>query len=90
MRKAGWFALLLLLWPLAAAEAAGGLSVDAKFDKTGDGIVDAADWAQMGEDEKLQYARESVAALGEEPDALLEGRRTRAERFLEGLREVYE
>ncbi|HXH73086.1 MAG TPA: hypothetical protein VNI58_09765 [Mariprofundaceae bacterium] len=73
-----------------AATAAGGLSVDARFDKTGDGIVDASDWAQMDEATKLEYARESVAALGEDPDAMLEGRLTRAQRYLEGLRAVYE
>lgn len=73
-----------------AAETAGGLSVDVRFDKTGDGIVDASDWAQMDAATKLEYARESVAALGEDPDALLEGRRTRAERYLDGLRAVYE
>lgn len=81
--------LSLLPWVAMAADS-GSLSVDARFDKTGDGIVDASDWAKMDEATKLEYARESVAALGEDPDAMLEGRRTRAERYLEGLRAVYE
>ncbi len=74
----------------AHAYAAGGLSVDAKYDLTGDGIVDASDWAKMSDDAKKTYADESVRALGQDPDAILEGRMTRGARYLKGLRSVYE
>ncbi len=73
-----------------SAQAAGGLSVDAKFDLTGDGIVDASDWAKMSEDAKQAYANESVKALGQDPEAVFEGRKTRGARYLQGLRAVYE
>ncbi len=70
--------------------AAGGLSVDAEFDLTGDSIVDAADWAKMDEKNKKAYAYASVRALGENPDVILEGQQTRGARYLQGLRSVYE
>jgi hypothetical protein len=70
--------------------AAGGLSVDAKFDLTGDGIVDAADWVKMNKETKKAYAYSSVRALGEDPDAIIEGEQTRGERYLQGLQSVYE
>jgi len=72
------------------AQAAGGLSVDAKFDLTGDGIVDASDWIKMTEDAKQGYANASIQALGEDPNALLEDQQSRGERYLLGLRAVYE
>jgi len=74
----------------SSAWAAGGLSVDAKFDLTGDGIVDASDWAKMSEDAKQAYANESVQALGQDSQAIFEGRKTRGARYLQGLRSVYE
>jgi len=64
--------------------------VDAKFDLTGDGIVDASDWVKMSEDAKKTYADESVRALGQDPEAIFEGRQSRGHRYLEGLRSVYE
>jgi len=70
--------------------AAGGLSVDAEYDLTGDGIVDAADWAKMSEEAKKAYAYSSIKALGEDPEAILEGEQTRGGRYLQGLRSVYE
>ena len=70
--------------------AAGGLTVDARFDLTNDGIVDAADWQRMTEDAKQAYANESVKALGQDPYAVLEGDQTRGQYFLKGLRSVYE
>lgn len=66
------------------------LSVDFRFDKTGDGIVDASDWKAMTAEERAAYARESVQALGEDPDALIPGGKTRAQLYLEGLVSVYE
>ena len=66
------------------------LSVDFKFDKTGDGIVDASDWKQMTGVEQEAYARESVQALGEDPEVLIPGGKSRALLYLEGLRAVYE
>jgi len=64
--------------------------VDVRFDKTGDGIVDASDWSKMTADEQLSYARESIIALGENPNTLLLKRKTRVQQYLEGLRSVYE
>lgn len=84
------FTALLFFGAGSMAYAAGGLSVDARFDLTGDGIVDASDWAKMSDDAKKTYAIESVRALGQDPDALLEGRQTRSARYLRGLRSVYE
>ena len=75
--------------PLAAV-ADDGLSVDAKFDKTGDRLVDASDWGMMAEAERAAYARASVQALGEDPDVMLVDGRSRAETYLAGLRSVYE
>jgi hypothetical protein len=65
-------------------------SPDARFDKTGDGLVDAADWARMTEAERRAYARASLQALGENPDAPVgKGKQTRLDLYLEGLRAVY-
>jgi len=75
--------------PLAAI-AADGLPVDARFDKTGDKLVDASDWMLMAESDRAAYARASVQALGEDPDVVLVDGRSRAESYLAGLRAVYE
>jgi len=83
-------ALILFLSFTPVVWAAGGLSVDARFDLTGDGIVDASDWAKMTDDAKQGYAHASIKALGEDPDALLDIRQSRADRYLLGLRAVYE
>jgi len=83
-------AILVAVLYASAVQAAGGLSVDAKFDLTGDGIVDASDWAKMSEDAKQTYANESIQALGLDPFAILEGRLTRGAQYLRGLRSVYE
>jgi len=66
------------------------VSVDAEFDKTGDGIVDASDWGVMTELEKQSYARASLQVLGEDPDVILLQGKSRVEQYLEGLRSVYE
>ena len=66
------------------------IPVDVRFDKTGDGIVDASDWGKMTADEQQSYARESLKALGEDPDVLLLEGKSRAQKYLEGLRSVYE
>ncbi|ATX81022.1 hypothetical protein Ga0123462_0144 [Mariprofundus ferrinatatus] len=71
-------------------QAAGGLGIDARFDLTNDGIVDASDWQRMTEDAKRAYANESVKAMGEDPHAVLEGSETRGAHFLKALRSVYE
>jgi len=81
---------LACLLTTTSALAAGGLNVDASFDLTDDGIVDASDWQRMTEDTKRAYANASVKALGEDPYAVLEGQQTRGDRFLKGLRSVYE
>ena len=75
--------------PLMAI-ADGDLSVDARFDKTGDALVDASDWVLMAEPDRAAYARASVQALGEDPDVMLVDGRSRAESYLAGLRAVYE
>jgi hypothetical protein len=77
-----------LLPPVAIA--GGDVSVDARFDKTGDRLVDASDWGLMAESERAAYARASVQALGEDPDVVLMDGRSRAENYLAGLRAVYE
>lgn len=82
--------LLLSLFSAQSLYAAGGLSVDASFDLTGDGIVDAADWAKMSEDARRRYADQTIRAMGEDPDAMLDDHVTRGQRYLEGLRSVYE
>jgi len=81
---------LLSIMLLPAAVVAGDvLSVDARFDRTGDGIVDASDWELMAAQERMAYARASVEALGEDPDSSLPGGISRAESYLEGLNRVY-
>ena len=82
--------LSLLAWLLLVAGPAGAASVDGQFDKTGDGYVDAADWQEMSKEEKVGYARASVTALGQSPDARLEDGRTVAGQYLDGLNAVYE
>jgi len=66
------------------------MPVDVRFDKTGDGIVDASDWDKMTIEEQESYSRESLKALGEDPDVLLPQGKTRMQKYLEGLRSVYE
>ncbi len=83
-------AIFVSVLQIPATQAAGGLSVDARFDLTGDGIVDASDWVKMTEDAKQAYANASIQDLGEDPSALLEGQQSRGDRFLQGLRAVYE
>ncbi len=75
--------------PLAAI-ADDAVSVDARFDKTGDKLVDASDWGLMEASEQAAYARASVQALGEDPDVILMDGKSRAESYLAGLRAVYE
>lgn len=82
--------ILLSFFLASPLWAAGGLSVDAKYDLTGDGIVDASDWGRLTEEAKKAYAYESVQALGEDPHAMLEKNRSRGDRYLQGLRTVYE
>jgi len=72
------------------ASEGGVIPVDTRFDKTGDGIVDASDWSKMTADEQQAYAYESLKALGENPDVLLLEGKSRAQKYLEGLRSVYE
>jgi hypothetical protein len=81
--------VLVCALPLAAS-AGNDVSVDARFDKTGDSLVDASDWGLMVESERAAYARASVQALGEDPDVVLMDGKSRAESYLAGLRAVYE
>jgi len=63
--------------------------VDAQFDRNKDGIIDRADWRYMKDDQKKTYARMSLEAIGENPDAIVTKDRTRAQLFLEGLEAIY-
>jgi len=83
---------MLPLVAFASDQVAGdiAMTVDVRFDKTGDGIVDASDWGKMTADEQQSYARESLKALGENPDVLLLEGKSRQQKYLEGLRSVYE
>ena len=64
-------------------------NADAKYDRTGDGLVDAEDWARMSADDKKAYARDSLLELGLAPDAAVGNGRTRLQDYLDGLRSVY-
>jgi len=77
---------LLIAMPAHAEK----LSADARFDKTGDGIVNAEDWKLMDAKGKQAYARESLRELGLDPDTSVGKGKTRAYRYLEGLRSVYD
>jgi len=88
-RLRGLLLAVAVMLPLAAW-ADGGLAVDARFDKTGDKLVDASDWPKMTVEEKMAYARESLQALGEDPDVMLPEGRSRADHYLDGLKAVYE
>jgi len=79
--------VLSLTSPAQAVE--GAVNADAKFDKTGDGMVDIEDWQRMSEQDKLAYARASLMELGLTPDAVIGGGRTRLQDYLDGLRAVY-
>jgi len=76
---------LLFVVPLHAKPS----SADARFDKTGDGLVNAGDWKLMSNKEKRAYARASLRELGLNPEAGVGGGKTREDRYLEGLRSVY-
>ncbi len=78
-------ALLLFAVPLYAKSP----SVDARFDKTGNGLVDAGDWKLMSNKEKRAYARASLRELGLDPKAGVGGGKTRVDSYLKGLRSVY-
>ncbi len=81
---------LLLLLPATRLHAGDSLQVDAEFDITGDGIVDASDWRKMSAEQKRAYAYRSVKALGISPDETVEHETQRVDLYLHGLRTVYE
>jgi len=64
-------------------------NADVAFDRTGDGLVDAEDWARLTEQDRLAYARDSLVELGLEPDAAVGEGRTRLQDYLAGLSAVY-
>ena len=64
-------------------------NADVTFDRTGDGLVDAEDWARLSGQDRLAYARSSLLELGLEPDATVGGGRTRLQDYLAGLTAVY-
>jgi len=85
-----FLSVLVILLVTGMAWSQDEVSVDASFDKTGDGMVDATDWKEMTEAEKTAYATASIRELGEDPDAKLDDGSTRAQQFLRGLKSVYE
>jgi len=88
MRCAGAVAIMLPL--LAhAAEQHDIASVDARFDRTGDKLVDVSDWRLMTTSERQAYARASLIQLGIDPDALTAQGTSRLQQYLEGLNQVY-
>jgi len=84
-----WLCLALLsAMPARAGDVVSG-NADARFDRTGDGLVDAEDWGQLSEAERQAYARDSLLELGLEPDAAVGNGQTRLQDYLDGLRAVY-
>jgi len=81
---------LLYVLPAWAGDAASSSSADVRFDRTGDGLVDAEDWARLKKGEKTAYARDSLLELGLAPDAVVGNGRTRLQDYLDGLRSVYD
>jgi len=79
---------LLFALPAWAGDAPSS-SVDATFDRTGDGLVDIADWLLMSEEKKTAYARASLLELGLSPQAAAGNGRTRLQDYLDALRAVY-
>ncbi len=79
---------LLFALPAWAGDASSS-SVDAAFDRTGDGLVDMADWLLMSEEKKTAYARASLLELGLSPQAAAGNGRTRLQDYLDALRAVY-
>lgn len=84
------FLLVMLFSGFAWSQGREGESLDAAFDKTGDGLVDAADWGKMSEEEKAAYANASIRALGEDLDTGPDNGVRRSQQYLNGLRSVYE
>jgi len=82
--------VLLMVFPAyTVAQPDAARSADARFDKTGDGIVDASDWKLMNKIEKQGYARDSLRELGLDPDVSVGDGKTRTDHYLDGLRTVY-
>jgi len=80
--------LVLFAWPAWAGDVSSS-NADAKFDRTGDGLVDAEDWLHMSQSEKTAYARDSLAELGLAPGDAAGNGRTRLQDYLDGLNSVY-
>jgi len=84
-----WLCCALLFALPAWAGDAISSSADGKFDRTGDGLVDTADWLVMSGDEKKAYARASLLELGLTPEVVDGNGRTRLQDYLDGLNSVY-
>ena len=87
--RCAWLCCALLCVAPAWAGDKVSTNADAKYDRTGDGLVDAEDWARLSADEKTAYARQSLLELGLAPDAAVGNGRTRLQDYLDGLRSVY-
>jgi len=87
--RSAWLCCALLFALPAWAGDTPSSSADVTFDRTGDGLVDTADWLVMSEDEKTAYARTSLLELGLAPEAAAGNGRTRLQGYLDGLRAVY-
>jgi hypothetical protein len=64
-------------------------SLNERFDKNEDGTIDQIDWRKMKDDEKRTYARLSLEAIGENPDAIVRKGQSREAFLLEGLEAIY-
>jgi len=76
----------LAIW--VAPAIAGEGSIDARFDRTGDGLVDQRDWPLLDGSQQRDYAYLSLQALGQDPYAR-SGDEIAGERYLSGLRAAY-
>ncbi len=65
------------------------LDVEQRFDRTGDHIVDAADWREMDEAQRQAYVRASVLAAGGDPDAPAGEEQTQAQHYRKILEHLY-
>ncbi len=81
--------LLPSLTALAANPCDNILDVEKRYDITGDGIVDAADWAKMNKEQRQQYVRAAVIAAGSNPDARITQGETRAQHYFRVLEHLY-
>jgi len=84
----GAVAVMLPLFAMATEQDLA--SVDARFDKTGDHLVDMRDWKRMSAAERLAYAHASLLMLGIDPYSKVHDGKNRVQQYLDGLNRVYQ